>query len=150
MPARGPAVSRLIATVGALLLIGGEPLPAADLHIDAGWLRMLMPSRPAAGYFVLRNDGSEARVLVGASSPDCESLMLHQSLSESGQERMVMVASVTVPPHGAVRFAPGGYHLMCVSPAVAVHPGGKVPVTLHFADGATLDATFSVMGPTGK
>jgi hypothetical protein len=36
---------------------------------------------------------------------------------------------------------------MCMSPRVRV--GSSVPVTLHFQDGATLDASFPVVGATG-
>ena len=77
-------------------------------------------------------------------------LMLHRSISQNGQERMVMVQSVAVPPHGKVSFMPGGYHLMCMSPSAEMRPGRSVPVTLRFADGGTLTATFPVRNATGK
>ncbi len=73
--------------------------------------------------------------------------MLHQSLHDGGQERMIMVNQVTVPAHGSLRFTPGDYHLMCMQPAPAMKVGGQVPVTLHFADGNALTAEFSVKGP---
>lgn len=133
------------------MLFAAVPLArAGDLSVQDGWLRLLIPSRPAAGYFTLHNDGAAARTLVGASSPGCATLMLHRSLSQGGQERMVMVAGVPVPAHGTLSFAPGGYHLMCMSPAADLHPGGHVPVTLRFADGGSVDASFSVKGPTGQ
>ena len=77
-------------------------------------------------------------------------LMLHRSVDQGGQERMVEVASVPVPAHGKVSFMPGGYHLMCMSPAAAMRPGQSVPVTLRFADGGSLTASFPVRNATGK
>jgi periplasmic copper chaperone A len=109
-----------------------------------------MPSLPAAGYFTLSNAGATARILVAAASPACGALMLHQSVSTNGEERMVIVPSVTVPAHGNIRFAPGGYHLMCMSPGSAIKPGQSVPVTLRLRDGATLSTNFPVRGATGK
>jgi copper(I)-binding protein len=152
-PAAGRAVDLRL---GAAVLLAALASPAmafagaSELIVQDGWMRMLIPSRPAAGYFTLRNDGDAARTLVGASSPACGMLMLHRSVHQGGQDRMEMVKSVDVPAHGAVSFAPGGYHLMCTSPKASVRPGGSVPVTLRFADGATVEATFAVKGPNGK
>jgi hypothetical protein len=75
--------------------------------------------------------------------------MLHRSVNDNGQERMEMVASVSVPAHGEVKFAPGGYHLMCMSPTAALARGGSVSVTLRFKDGDSLVASFPVRGATG-
>ena len=141
------------AAVAALVLLATGPALAgegAGMAVQDAWMRMLIPSRPAAGYFVLRNDGDAPRQLVGAQSPACGGLMLHRSLKEGGQDRMEMVKSVEVPAHGTVRFAPGGFHLMCMSPTAAVKPGGDVPITLRFANGASVTASFAVKGATGE
>ena len=108
-----------------------------------------MPSRPAAGYFVLSNETSRTRTLIGAAAPACGAVMLHRSVNDNGQERMEMVESVTVPAHGEVKFAPGGYHLMCMSPTAALVRGRSVSVTLRFKDGGSLVANFPVRGATG-
>ena len=75
-------------------------------------------------------------------------VMLHQSKEESGVEKMLSVKSVSVPPHGTIRFTPGGYHLMCMSPSMKV--GATVSITLKFADGQSVAAQFPVICPTGK
>jgi hypothetical protein len=123
---------------------------SAGLSLSGQWFRLVLRSVPAAGYFTLSNDGAAARKLVGAASPACGSLMLHQSVQQGSEDRMAMVSSVAVPAHGQVAFAPGGYHLMCMSPAAAMTPGRSVPVTLRFADGGSLTASFPVRGATGK
>jgi hypothetical protein len=121
-----------------------------ELTITGQWFRLVMPSLPAAGYFTLSNATAAPQRLVGAASPACGMLMLHKSVSANGTERMVMVPSVVVPAHGKVEFAPGGYHLMCMSPGPAMEPRQSVPVTLRLADGQTITAGFPVRGATGK
>jgi copper(I)-binding protein len=61
-----------------------------------------------------------------------------------------MVKSLKVPAHGTLSFQPGGYHLMCMKPQSSMKIGASVPVTLKFADGKTLTASFPVKGPGGK
>ncbi len=106
----------------ALALIAAAPAFAGSadrrggLTVSNAWFRMIVPGRPAGGYFLLTNDGDTARDLVGASSPACGTAMLHQSISENGTDKMVMVDHVEVPAHGSVEFAPGGYHVMCMKP----------------------------------
>ena len=62
--------------------------------------------------------------------------------------QMQDVARVEVPAGGSVRFAPGGYHLMCMAPKMKI--GTEVPVTLHFADTTAVVAPFTVRGATGQ
>lgn len=120
------------------------------LAVSDAWMRVIMPLHPASGYFTLSNKTDHPYVLVGASSPGCGSLMLHQSALRNGQEHMAMVQVVPVPMHGYVKFSPGGYHLMCMKPTSEMKPGNSVPVTLTFKGGATVTADFQVRGPTGK
>ena len=89
---------------------------ASGLSLSGQWFRLIMPSLPAAGYFTLTNATAAPEKLVGAASPACGMLMLHKSVSRNGEESMIMVPAVTIPAHGRVQFAPGGYHLMCMSP----------------------------------
>lgn len=152
-PMRLPRTTRAVsAACGAILILGAAaaPVAAASLVVSGQWFRTIMPSLPAAGYFTLANPTDRTETLVGADSPGCGSLMLHRSIDEGGQERMAAVASLAVPARGSVAFAPGGYHLMCMSPTAAMARGKTVPVTLHFADGTSLAADFPVRDAMGR
>jgi periplasmic copper chaperone A len=138
------------ALCGALACGGLARAGEAGLALSNPWFRLVMPSLPAAGYFTLSNTTATTEKLVGAASPACGMLMLHRSVSQGGQERMVMVDNVPVPARGKLSFMPGGYHLMCMSPTTAMQPGKSVPVTLRFADGDSLTASFPVRNATGK
>jgi periplasmic copper chaperone A len=144
------AVILAVAVTCAGLAISA-PAQAAKggLTIHEPWIRMVLPSQPAAGYFTLSNESDKAESLVRASSPACKTLMLHKSVSENGQEKMIMVMSIDVPAHGQVAFAPGGFHLMCMSPTKAVVPGHTIRVTLRFKDGKALSAGFPVRNAKG-
>jgi hypothetical protein len=68
----------------------------------------------------------------------------------NGVDQMVHVDKVEVPAHGSFKFAPGGYHIMCMKPTDAVKPGKSVSVTLKFADGRTISADFPVKNAMGN
>lgn len=136
----------------ALAVVAAAHAGDNNLAISDPWVRTVVPSRPAAGYFTLTNKTAKAEELVGASSPACGTVMLHQSVDQNGVEKMLMVKSIAVPPGGQIKFAPGGYHLMCMMPSKDVMPGHSMPITLRFADGGTITASFpirSAMGATG-
>jgi copper(I)-binding protein len=122
----------------------------SGLAISGAWIRVIVPSRPAAGYFKLANDGDADQALTGASSPGCGNVMLHKSVTVDGADKMEMVMKVPVPAHGALEFAPHGYHLMCMKPTDQLKPGEVVPVTLTFESGASLTANFEIKGATGE
>jgi copper(I)-binding protein len=88
--------------------------------------------------------------LASASSSACGMLMMHKSEEMNGMGSMQDVSSVAVPAGGTVKFAPGGYHLMCMNPTAAIKPGGSVSVTLNFSDGNKIDTLFAVRNAQGK
>jgi copper(I)-binding protein len=71
-------------------------------------------------------------------------LMLHKSTDSSGMAMMMAVPNLTIPAHGRINLAPGGYHLMCMQPKMKI--GDKVPATLTLADGSTIAITLPVSG----
>jgi len=149
---RGKAPSGLVLLVLAATFTCAVPAAAEEsgLEVSDAYMQTTIPSRPAAGYFTLKNNGDVDRVLVEASSPGCESIMMHKSESVGGMEKMLMVDSVPVPAHQSVDFAPGGFHLMCMSPTESMKPGISVPVTLTFEGGISLTSDFPVRSAGGK
>jgi periplasmic copper chaperone A len=149
-PAKMTAGLVLLSISGTLS--AGMPVAADEhgLEVSGAYMQTTIPSRPAAGYFNLKNNGDVDLVLVGASSPGCESTMMHKSESVGGMEKMLMVDSVPVPAHQSVGFSPGGFHLMCMSPAESMKPGSSVPVTLTFEGGISLTSDFPVRSAGGK
>lgn len=150
-----PSTGRPALLATALLAFFGindQPSHAATpggVTVADAWLRVLTPTTPAGGYFELRNDGATTVELVGASSPACETLMLHESVERGGMSSMRDVGPLAIPAGGTLRFAPGSYHLMCTQPPLGLKPGGSVPVTFRFGDGSSLETRFAVRGLRG-
>lgn len=146
-----------LAMAAAALLAAGAAAAAAppvQAHVQGAWIRWLPANLPAAGYATLVNDGDAPLELTGASSPAYGMVMLHRSRLAEGDSTMEKVARLAVPAHARVELAPGGYHLMLMHATRAIQPGDTVPMTLHFAGGAELQADFSVLpanasGPAG-
>jgi copper(I)-binding protein len=131
-------------------LVLATPVSAADVQVSDAWFRALPAKVPAGGYFTLHNSGAAEVALTGAQTSACAMLMLHRSTQTGGMSRMEDVASVPVAAGGTVKFAPGGYHLMCMNPSPAMTPGGKVAVTLKFSDGSGTTTNFAVRNAQGR
>lgn len=129
-------------------LVSAAPAFAGDVSVSNGWFRAMPANLPAGGYFTLHNGGPKAVSLTGASSPACGMLMLHKSTVASGMSSMSDVESIPVPAGATLSFAPGGYHLMCMSPALKI--GARTPVTLQLSGGKTISTTFTVKNAKGQ
>jgi len=70
--------------------------------------------------------------------------MLHRSMNKNGKDSMEMVDALGIPAHGAIKLAPGGYHLMLMDAKHPIKAGDTVQITLHFASGETVQATWPV------
>lgn len=134
----------------ALLLAMTSVAQAAPFEITDGWFRALPGKLPAGGYFTAYNGTGREISITGADSDACGMLMLHQSSNKGGMSSMDMVDRVVVPPGGTVRFAPGGYHLMCENPTAKMKLGSKVAVLFKLSDGSSVAAGFVVKNAAGK
>lgn len=146
-------MSRLGATLGCALACAFASFAPAAHAADAlsaqnAWVRWLPNDLPAAGYVTLKNDGDKPVDLVKVSSDDYGMVMLHQTVSNCSTQKMIMVDKATVPAHGTLSIAPGGYHLMLEHAKHKIAPGDTVKVKLQFSDGDTLDTPFAVKPPS--
>jgi periplasmic copper chaperone A len=135
------------AAVGIANVASAAP---SQISVSNAWFRALPQGLPAGGYFTLNNGRPTPIELVAAKSAACGMLMLHQSMQSGGMSRMMDVPSVTVPAGGMVRFAPGGYHMMCVNPRASMTPGSHVDVILIFADRTEMHVDFAVKNASGQ
>ena len=118
--------------------------------VENPWVREAPPTAAAlGGFMVLQNHTDKPLMLVGASSPSAEEVMLHRSIMEGGMMKMVHQHMIEIPANGQVEFKPGDYHLMLMKPKKAFKAGDKIEITLKFKDGSTLPATFEVRAGAG-
>ncbi|TAM05464.1 MAG: copper chaperone PCu(A)C [Paraburkholderia sp.] len=146
LPSLAAALGGALACACAMLAPAAHAADQA-ISVQNAWVRWLPGNLPAAGYLTLRNDGDKNVDLVDVDSNDYGSVMLHQTISNGSTQKMVMVDKLTVPAHGSVSVAPGGYHLMLEEPKHKIAPGDTVHIKLEFSNGATLDTPFAVKTP---
>jgi copper(I)-binding protein len=136
----------MLATAFAILLVAQGASAAPAISIANARIRLLPGNLPLAGYFDAANRGNRPVALTGASSPAFKMIHLHRSTERNGISTMVMVRVVDIKPGAAVHFAPGGYHLMLMNRTRSLRAGDKVPIRLTFADGESLEVSFTVNG----
>ncbi|HEX5487901.1 MAG TPA: copper chaperone PCu(A)C [Rhodanobacteraceae bacterium] len=142
MTIRGLLACTLLSLSAAAIAAAPSP---PGVHVKNPWIRWLPANLPAAGYAEIVNDGDATARLVGASSPDYGSVMLHRSRLAQGDSTMEHVDHLDIPAHGSVTLSPGGYHLMLMHAKRPIKPGDSLKMTLDFAGGATLQVDFSVL-----
>lgn len=114
------------------------------VRIDSAWIRWLPAGVPAAGYLVISNTGDRAFTLISVSSPAYGEVSLHRSIDRQGTLQMVPVHELSIAPRSSVDFAATGHHLMLMQPRRSINPHDRVPMTLHFADGSSVECEFEV------
>jgi copper(I)-binding protein len=117
-----------------LLCLALAASPAlAQIKIENAWARATPPgAKIAAGYMVIRNDGSAPDKLLAASSPAAEKVETHVTVKEGDVFRMRQVNGYDIPARGSFELKPGGPHLMLVNIKAPLKEGAKVPLTLRF------------------
>lgn len=113
--------------------------------IEKPWVRAAPPGASSlAGYLVLRNPCTAAIEVSDVESRDFGMPMIHRSEVVDGVSRMRPAGKLVVPPGGALRFEPGGLHLMLMKPLRPLAEGDQASVRLVLADGRRVFAVFPV------
>jgi copper(I)-binding protein len=110
------------ASDGELLVVGGQ---------------VAVPPNPdqAAARFLIQNSTAVDDELVGASSPDAESVAIHRSeIDAEGRAVMSEVTALAVPARSEVTFEPGGLHVMLTGLHQQLEAGDTVSLRLEFAE----------------
>lgn len=142
----------LIATLGAC---GKEPDsptasneatlsgPDAKPGLVASDGKLVLPiiaGRPAAAYFIVRNDGAEPVTLAAVNIAGVGDAQMHQT----NGGKMAPVKSLPIDPGASVVFTPGGLHVMAFDLSDKLQPGGTTELTLTFTDGDKLSLPISI------
>jgi copper(I)-binding protein len=146
-------LSRLLIFAALALALAGLARAedrVGDIRILAAWARAT-PGPTAAAYLDLRNEGSEADRLVGASSSLAERIEFHAHRMANGVMSMADVPEIVMPPGTTVRLRPGELHLMLFRIGHGLRPGDRFPLTLIFerAGTVTIEAVTAAPGALG-
>lgn len=93
----------------------------------------------------INNNGADDDALIGARSPACGTVELHESyMNDEGAMAMQPVAGsqIDVPAGGSAVLEPGALHVMCVEKLEDFAEGAELELTLQFENAG--DITFEV------
>ena len=133
--------------VGLILTLTFVPAASeeAGVSVRDAWIREAPPGVGVmAGYMELRNNTSGSQLLVAASSSGFESVMFHRTIIKDGIAGMVHAPQVELTANASLIFAPGGYHLMLMTPKRTLRAGDAVVINLEFRGGLVLPVAFEV------
>lgn len=118
---------------------------AAQTEISNATVRQPLPGKTlSAGYFSIRNTGTNPIALLAVTSPQFDSVELHAHQMTDGMMQMVEVDKIAVAPGQSVHLQPGGLHLMLFGPTQPVQLGQQVPLQLRWSDGTMQSVSANV------
>jgi periplasmic copper chaperone A len=126
----------LLMLAGVLVLAACAPAAAGPkVAVESVWGRS-SPKVATAGafYMNLKNTGSAADKLIGATSDACGTVELHETVDKGGVMEMQPIAGqmIEVAAGATVELKPGGMHVMCMMKKADFKAGDKYVVTLKF------------------
>lgn len=131
--------------VGVLLLTSLIALADSAIVVRDAWVREAPPGAAVlAAYLTLENPESKADKLVAVRGADFGKIEIHATEIRAGVARMIALDALPIPPHAAVKLAPGGHHLMLHRPRRALTAGMSIKLELRFDSGAHLTVVAPV------
>ena len=116
-----------------------------DIRISNAWINEAPPGmKMMGGYLTISNKTAHALVLTSITSPCFERIEFHATEIKEGVSKMRRQDSITIPAGAVFSFAPGHDHLMLINNTRTLATGDKVPLTLNFAQGESLQIEAEV------
>lgn len=120
--------------LGLAMVVSSSALPATPaITIENAWARPTAgAATTGAAYLTIKNNGSVADSLVGATTDVATAVAFHESKLEGSVMTMRSLDSIPLQAGGTVEFAPGGKHLMLLGLKSALVAGKSFALTLRF------------------
>jgi len=133
--------------IGAAAPAFAQEFKSGDILIEKPWARATPKGAEVGGaYMTIQNKGATPDRLTGGSA-DFATVEVHETKSENGVTQMREVAGgLSIPAHGSVGLAPGGYHIMFTHLAHPLTKGETVKATLNFEHAGPVEVEVKVIG----
>ena len=130
----------------ATSVAAAQEFKAGSIEIGNPWSRATPKgAKVAAGYLVIKNNGTDPDRLVGGTSPAAGKVEVHEMSMDKGVMKMRPVSGgLEIKPGETVELEPGGYHVMFVDLKAPLKVGERVKVTLNFAKAGTVEVEYPV------
>ena len=137
----------LVLAASATAPVVAQTFKAGDIVVEKPWARATPKgSDVGGGYLTIQNNGAAPDLLIGGKA-DFATVEIHEMKTANGVMEMREVAGgLTIPAHGSVTLAPGGYHFMLTHLTHPLTKGESVKATLNFEHAGAIEVEFSVMG----
>lgn len=155
---RRPLLHSLFAVVfafSALALAGCGKHPR--VYRAGGLLATEAVASPGAGasgvtaaFLMIRNRSDAADELVKVTSPNIEAIEFHEAVEVGGVRQMRNASTLAIPAGERLTLAPGGKHLMLFGLDPALKEGDRVPLSLTFRNGTTIEAELALVADAAE
>jgi len=123
-----------------------EPDAKPGVTLNGGMLMLpVVPGRPGAAYFTLRNDSEKPVTLAGAYIEGAATAEMHETKGGT----MTPVGNLEIGPGDELKFQRGGLHVMAFELSDELTAGGSTEITLTFSDGDKLSAPLKIESMAG-
>lgn len=140
---RARAVRRLLALLASL---STSAALSAELVWQDAWVRSMPPgTQVAAAYGTVTNQGVSAVTISGVTSSLNTSAMMHDSVVEGEQRKMVHLPSLVIESGEQLSFLPGGKHIMLMNVDPPLAEGDSIELCLVTASGDSFCAQAPVL-----
>jgi periplasmic copper chaperone A len=153
VPAEGQDAHSLAHPAPQLMLVGGDEHHAhakaattvGAMELDAPWSRPASAGGNGAGYLKITNNGTDADVLVGASSDVADRVEVHEtSIDDKGVASMKKLDTVELKSGQSIELKPAGMHIMFIGLKEPLQEGGVVKAQLKFKKAGDVAVEFAV------
>lgn len=117
--------------------------PVEALIVTDAWSRPALKGSTGGAYMTLKNMGTVALRVTGASAEVANAVELHESTTHEGMAHMQMKPSLELAPGASTTFKPGGLHFMLIGLRRALVARDTVHIVLRVESTRKSDATKS-------
>ena len=132
-------MQKLLPLILAILLTGCDSLKSNGITFND--LTVYAPragSRVTAGFTNIINKSADAVTITSISSPQFNSVEIHETAIINGVARMVKIEALTIPEHQSVALKPGGKHLMLIDPKKFITEGEEINLIIELSRNETV------------
>jgi copper(I)-binding protein len=133
----------------ATTLAAAQEFKAGSIEIDNPWSRATPKgAKVAAGYLVIKNNGSNPDRLVGATTPAAGKVEVHEVSMDNGVMKMrPLSGGLEIKPGEAVELKPSSFHLMMFDLKHPFENGKPFKASLNFEKAGPVEIEFKVVAP---
>lgn len=95
-------------------------------------------------------ESNQSDTLLGAVTPVAETVDMHATLEQDGMMHMEPLDKLALAAGQAVRFEPGGKHIMLSGVRQVLPVGTRFPLTLRFAVAGEITVEVTVVAPGAR